>query len=87
MVVIVVLGLLAGPVLNLLIDRLPYRHALLAAPSCSRCRRQRPWTSLLPLSSWWLGTARCPSCKATTGRRALLVNVATAVGRSRVLAS
>ncbi len=75
MLVIVLLGVIAGPTLNLLIDRLPARLPLLAAPTCPTCRQRRPRSSLLPLTGWWLGTARCPTCKATVERRVLLVNL------------
>jgi prepilin signal peptidase PulO-like enzyme (type II secretory pathway) len=76
LIAIVLVSLLLGPCLNLLIDRLPRRQALLAWPSCSSCRANRSIVSLLPVAGWLLTRGRCPACGASFPRRALVVEIA-----------
>ena len=72
----VLMGLVLGPALNLLIDRLPLAKPLLGLPSCSACEASRPNRTLLPLAGWLLARGRCESCGAALSRRVLLVELA-----------
>lgn len=72
----VLLGLLLGPVTNLLIERLPRGLLLRSAPSCTACHSARPRRALLPLFGWLLAGGRCECCGAPLPRRALLVELA-----------
>jgi leader peptidase (prepilin peptidase)/N-methyltransferase len=68
-------SVLLGPVLNLLIDRLPRRQALFQRPECSICRADRSTISLLPVAGWLLTHGRCQSCGASLPRRALIIEL------------
>jgi len=72
----VLLGLVLGPAVNLLIDRLPRDRSLVAPPNCSSCAAARPNRSLLPLAGWLLARGRCERCGTALPRRVLLVEVA-----------
>lgn len=72
----VLLGLVLGPALNLLIDRLPRGLSLLSPPACPVCEASRPNRSLLPLAGWLLARGRCERCGAALRRRTLLVELA-----------
>jgi leader peptidase (prepilin peptidase)/N-methyltransferase len=72
----VLLGLALGPILNLLIDRLPVAEPLWTRPTCPACGAARPNRALLPLVGWLLARGRCERCDAALSRRALLVELA-----------
>jgi leader peptidase (prepilin peptidase) / N-methyltransferase len=74
-VAVVLVSLLLGSVLNLVIDRLPRREALLVWPGCSTCGVARSPGSLLPVAGWLLSRGRCRSCGTPLPRRALVVEV------------
>lgn len=76
MAVAILLGLLLGPVLNLLIDRLPRRLPLLALPACLACGASRQGWMLLPLFGWLLSRGRCQHCATALPRRTLVVELA-----------
>lgn len=75
-VALVFVGLLLGPILNLLIDRLPRGLPLFRRPSCLTCQAARPWWALLPLAGWLAGHGRCARCGSRLRWRALLVELA-----------
>lgn len=72
------IGWLAGILINLLADDLPQRRAP-RLPHCPRCGHRYQillWTAL-GRRLW--GRGRCPNCDLPTRRRALVVEVGTAV--------
>lgn len=75
-VALVFVGLLLGPWINLLIDRLPLGLPLFKRPCCLICQAPRPWWTLLPLASWLAGRGRCPECGSQLRRRVLVVELA-----------
>lgn len=76
MVLVMLLGLLLGPPLNLLIDRLPLRKSLLARPACAVCGSRRPRYALVPIMGWLLARGRCEICQVPLPRRILLIDLA-----------
>ncbi|HEU5424262.1 MAG TPA: A24 family peptidase [Nitrolancea sp.] len=76
LLVSLLLGLLLGPPLNLLIDRLPRRLALWRGPACLSCGQTRPARAWLPLAGWLLAHGRCERCGTPLPRRALAVEAA-----------
>jgi leader peptidase (prepilin peptidase)/N-methyltransferase len=71
------LGLALGPVLNLVIQRLPRRRPLLGGrPCCVRCHVRLGVPELLPVAGWLLQRGRCRYCAARLPLRALLVELA-----------
>jgi leader peptidase (prepilin peptidase)/N-methyltransferase len=72
-VAIALLGLLLGPLLNLVIDRLPCRQRLIARPSCVTCGAACSWQSLLPVWGWRVNQRRCHQCGTTRPNRILVV--------------
>ncbi|HET7036620.1 MAG TPA: A24 family peptidase [Thermomicrobiaceae bacterium] len=77
-VAVLFLGLLLGPPLNLLIDRLPRRLSLAPrrGPTCLACEQARPASAWLPLAGWLLARGRCERCDAPLPRRVLAVEAA-----------
>src|SRR3972149_6614630 len=77
MILSIVLGLLMGPVLNWLADRLPLNQPLLARPTCPSCGEEIAplayvaWLRLLPTARRFHG------CAPPGSARRLLVELAT----------
>lgn len=76
MVLVVLLGLLMGPPLNLIIDRLPLRQPLLTHPKCSACAWVFPTRAFIPIVGWLMTRRRCAFCGASVPRRALMIELA-----------
>lgn len=76
LVAMVLAGWLLGACLNVLIDRLPRRQALLRRPCCMTCGVVRTPCSLLPVAGWLLSRGRCQACGASFPRRALIIEIA-----------
>ncbi|MCX6024197.1 MAG: A24 family peptidase [Chloroflexi bacterium] len=72
-------GLALGPLLALLIARIPTETALFERPAaCPRCGADRPAWTLPPLVGT-LAAPPCPSCGAALDRRRLAVELLTSV--------
>jgi len=70
-------GVLIGGLINVLADDLPKRVQP-QRPHCPRCGHRHAPMRWLALGRW-LGGGRCPACGLATRRRALFVEVGTAV--------
>ncbi|HVX29031.1 MAG TPA: A24 family peptidase [Nitrolancea sp.] len=75
LVALVLTGLLLGACVNLLIDRLPRRQALLGRPTCAVCGAARPIFSFIPVAGWLSTRGRCQTCGARARLRALIVEL------------
>lgn len=74
-----VLGLLAGLVLNVVIDRVPGRQPLLAARfRCPRCPEEAEEGRGWPVARWLTPGGRCPTCGQRLAARYWLVPVTNA---------
>lgn len=71
-------GLLVGPLLNLLIFRLPRLEKLIAPVTCPECRVRRPFYAQSALLSLLLGSrGRCGGCGRPPDRLAVAVELCT----------
>ena len=77
LVVFVLLGLLAGVIVNALATDLA-QHRRPALPHCPDCTRTRPWWQWLTLPVLLARRARCPDCDAGIGLRHVLVEIGLA---------
>lgn len=76
MIAYALLGLLLGPVLNLVIDRLPHRRPILVgAGRCGACGLRLGRWDLLPILGWLRRRGRCRHCGSVAPLRVLLVEV------------
>ncbi|RLC64580.1 MAG: hypothetical protein DRI48_07515 [Chloroflexi bacterium] len=77
-VLTVLLGLLAGGLVNQLGSDLPARRSL-TSPHCPYCGRNRPWWQWLAVLSYLIGRAHCPYCGAQISLRHPLTEIGLAV--------
>ena len=81
-VIYALIGLLAGGIINLLADVMPYRSKKLRAPFCPACGQPRPAVQTLAIVAYVAGKPACPSC----GRRLAVRNVVVELGMAALFA-
>ena len=78
-VLVGIMGLVAGSFLNVCIYRIPRKLSIASPPShCGACGRQLAWYENLPLMSYAVLRGKCRSCGASISAMYPLVEVSTA---------